>query len=90
MTAACSVRGCGRPRASMRNPYCRAHHARVKANKAAGKRKPEAGIDAAPLPKVGRPRTQPKTCTVRGCGKPHAAHGYCNTHYVAAKRRGEL
>ena len=89
-TAACGVKGCGRPRVSMKNRYCRAHWARVKANIAAGKRKPEAGIDATPLPKVGRPRSRPKTCTIRGCGRPHAAHGLCNSCYIAARRRGEL
>lgn len=29
-----------------------------------------------------------RTCAVEGCGKPHRARGYCNTHYYQQKRDG--
>lgn len=30
------------------------------------------------------------TCTVGDCGRPHAARGYCSTHYTQWRRRGEV
>lgn len=85
-TAACTVKGCGRPRMTVGGDYCRAHWKRWRANIEAGKRNPAAGIDKTPLRARGRPRTQPQTCTQRGCAKPTVAHGLCDTHYRAAQR----
>lgn len=31
-----------------------------------------------------------RLCSVDGCGKPHLANGYCNTHYRRLRRRGNL
>lgn len=31
-----------------------------------------------------------RTCSIEGCGRKHKARGFCNTHYYAAKNRGEL
>lgn len=30
------------------------------------------------------------TCTVPGCGRPHCAGGFCNTHYARSRRRTGL
>lgn len=30
-----------------------------------------------------------RSCGVHGCAAPYYARGYCNTHYIAARRRGD-
>lgn len=34
------------------------------------------------------PNIAPRLCSVPGCGKKHAARGYCDNHWHTAKRRG--
>lgn len=29
-------------------------------------------------------------CTVKGCERPHKARGFCNPHYMEAKRNNEF
>ncbi len=36
--------------------------------------------------RVGRPRSDRK-CSLRGCGLPHVAQGFCSKHYQAWRRR---
>lgn len=31
-----------------------------------------------------------RTCTVRGCGRPLLAHGYCSTHVMRVRSRQSL
>ena len=30
-----------------------------------------------------------RTCSIDGCGKPHASRGYCNLHYTRLKKYGD-
>lgn len=30
-----------------------------------------------------------RTCSIEGCGNPHEARGWCNKHYLRAKRLGD-
>ena len=84
----CTVKGCGRPRASLRNQFCLAHHRRYKANLDAGVRNPAAGIGKTPLARRGRPKGKPRICTVKGCRGPHVAKGLCMKCYQAQRRAG--
>lgn len=31
-----------------------------------------------------------RICSIEGCGRAHSARGLCNTHYVAARKAGDL
>ena len=30
-----------------------------------------------------------RLCSIKGCGKPHLANGWCRTHYTRARRHGD-
>jgi len=83
---ACTVWRCGRPRMSMRNRYCLAHHRIFTAAVAGGDPDPHATVANAVLKPPGRPKTMRKTCARYGCRKPAIARDLCDAHYRAQLR----